>query len=238
MSGFRYRILAIIEPGAHDTGVKTVVEATAADTALTETGTGAKAAEGASQNPENAQETQAAHTTESTGHAEGESTQGIAALGLDPLAILAQAATFLVLFFVVKKYAMEGIVKNLDNRHKDINRGLHLTAEMDKQKAQLDEQVEKALMAARKDADAIIAEAHTESGSIVRFAEESASRKAEEILRAAEGKIERDIAEARRGLRAEMAGLVSEATEAVLGQKLDAGSDRKLVEDYLSEAMK
>lgn len=232
MTGFR--ILAVVEPEAHDTGVQTVTEATPTENkvAETEAEAGHKAAENAEQTPET-------HTTESTGHnGEEESTQGIAALGLDPLAILAQAFTFLVLFFVVKKFAMDGIVKNLDKRHKDINRGLHLTAEMDKQKAELDERVEKALKAARKDADAIIAEAHTESGSIVRAAEESASRKAEDILRAAEGKIERDIAEARKGLRAEMAGLVAEATEAVLGQKLDASADRKLVEDYLGEAMK
>lgn len=224
MTGFR--ILAVVEPEAHDTGVQTVSEPTHAAEESHAAGTTA------------AETTQTTHATEATGHAEEESTEGIAALGLDPFAILAQALTFLVLFFVVKKFAMDGIISNLDKRHKDINRGLHLTAEMDKQKAELDERVEKALKAARKDADAIIAEAHAESGNIVRAAEESASRKADEILRAAEGKIERDITEARRGLRVEMASLVSEATEAVLGQKLDAGTDRKLVEDYLSEAMK
>ena len=220
-----YTILAVVEPEAHNTGVQAVVQPTSMEGQSTET----KAAAGADQTT---------HSTESAGHGEEESTQGIAALGLDPFAIAAGMLTFLVFFFVVKKFAMDKIVENLDKRHKDINRGLHLAAEMDKQKAELDERVEKALRVARKDADAIIAEAHGESGNIIRAAEDSASRKAEEILRAAEGKIERDIAEARRGLRAEMASLVSEATEAVLGQKLDAGSDRKLVEDYLSEAMK
>jgi len=53
-------------------------------------------------------------------------------------------------------------------------------------------------------------------------AEAAATRKADEILRAAEGKIERDIADARAGLKAEMAGLITEATEAILNQKLDA----------------
>ncbi len=220
-----YRVLAVVESEAQDTGVKTVVEPTSGEESHTASSTAAES---------NAQ----SHTTESTGHGEEESTEGIAALGLDPFGIAAGMLTFLVFFFVVKKFAMDGIVTNIDKRHKDINRGLHLTAEMDKQKAELDERVDAALKAARTDADAIIAEAHTESGIIVRAAEESASRKAEEILRAAEGKIERDILEARRGLRAEMASLVSEATEAILGQKLDASADRKLVEDYLSEAMK
>lgn len=227
MTGFR--ILAVVEPEAHDTGVQTAAESTTNQNQSAETEAAHKVAEGAEQTT---------HTTESTGHGEEESVEGIAALGLDAFGIAAGMLTFLVFFFVVKKFALEKIVDNLEKRHKDINRGLHLASEMDKQKAELDERVEKALKAARKDADAIIAEAHTESGSIIRAAEESASRKAEDILRAAEGKIERDIAEARRGLRAEMANIVSEATEAVLGQKLDVTTDRKLVEDYLSEAMK
>jgi F-type H+-transporting ATPase subunit b len=167
-----------------------------------------------------------------------ETSEGIGALGLDPFAIAAQAVTFLLLLWVVKKYALDGIVKNLDKRHNDIDRGLHLTAEMDKQKAELELTVEKAMKNARVQADVILAEAQTESGKIIHAAEESASRKADAILKSAESKIEKDIAEARVGLKTEMAGLITEATEAILNQKLDDKSDRKLVEDYLKEAMK
>jgi F-type H+-transporting ATPase subunit b len=167
-----------------------------------------------------------------------EASEGIGALGLSLPAILASAITFLVLFWVIKKFALEGIVANLEKREKDINRGLHLTAEMDKQKAELEERVESVLKTVRKDADMILSEAKTESGSIIRSAEESATNRANEILRAAEGRIEREIAEARSGLKVEMATLISETTEAILGEKLDAGSDRKLIEKYLSEAMK
>ena len=167
-----------------------------------------------------------------------ESSEGIGALGLSLPAIIASAITFLVLFLIVKKYALSGIVANLEKRENDINRGLHLTAEMDKKAAELEATVEKTLKQARIDADAIIAEAHTETGRMIQEAEEKANRKAEDIMRAAEGKIEREIAEARAGLKSEMAGLVTDATEAILGQKLDETSDRKLVENYLKEAMK
>jgi len=170
--------------------------------------------------------------------AAGESSEGIGALGISLQSIGASAITFLLLFWVVRKFALESIVANLQKREEDINRGLHLSAEMDKQKAELDERIESALAGARKDADAIVAEAHTESGSIIKSAEESAQARAEEIIRAAEGKIEREIAEARVGLKGEMAELITEATESILNQKLDAAADRKLVESYLKEAMK
>jgi F-type H+-transporting ATPase subunit b len=167
-----------------------------------------------------------------------ETSEGIGALGLDPIALLAQAATFLLLLWVVKKYALDGIVKNLDKRHNDIDRGLHLTAEMDKQKAELEATVEKAMANARKESDVIIAEARTESGRVIQAAEESANRRAEEIMKAAEGKIANDISSARQELKEEMANLITDATEAILNQKLDAKEDLKLIEDYLKEAMK
>lgn len=172
------------------------------------------------------------------GEKAAEGSEGIGALGLSLPAIVASAITFLVLFFVIKKFALDGIVANLKKREDDINRGLHLTAEMDKKSAELEQTVAAELKKARKEADAIIAEANTETGKMIQAAEEKAKNKADEILRAAEGKIERDIVEARNGLKAEMAGLITEATEAILGEKLDAKSDRKLVENYLKEAMK
>lgn len=218
------RILAVVDEKAHDTGVQQVSESQASGEHAADTTHG------------QATDSSEVHTTESTAHEE--ESQGIAALGIDPFAIGAQALTFLVLFFIIKKYALSAIVSNLETRRKDINRGLRLTAEMDKQKAELDERVDAALKEARKDADAIIAEANTESGRIIRQAEESASRKADDMLMAAEGKIEREIAEARKGLRIEMAALVSEATEAILRTKLTVESDRKLVEDYVNEALK
>ena len=224
-----YRILAVVEETAHDTGVQQVSEPVADEHATTVTESG----------DTHATDTQAesSHAITSTEEHGGES-QGIAALGLDPIAIGAQLLTFLVLFVVVKKYALEGIVKNSAKRNEDINRGLHLTAVLDKEKADLDLKVEEALKAARKDADKIIAEAHSESNKIIQAAEIAAGRKAEDVMKAAEGKIERDIAEARKGLKSEMAELITEATEAVLNQKLDSNSDRKLVEDYLKGAMK
>jgi len=167
-----------------------------------------------------------------------EASEGIGALGLSLPAIIASAVTFTLLYIVVKKYALGGIVSNLEKRETTISRGLHLTAEMDKAKIELEATVEKALRDARKESDSIIAEANAETGKMIQAAEERANHKADEILRAAEGKIERDISEARKGLKAEMANLITDATEAILNEKLDDSSDRKLVENYLKGAMK
>ena len=174
------------------------------------------------------------HTFASTASAEDE---GIAALGIDPLAILIQAATFLVLFFLIQKLALKKIVTSLEERRKTINRGLHLTSEMDTLKADLDARVEKALKKARKDADVILQEARTESNEIIKAAEMSAGRKADALLRDASAKIDRDITQAKKDLKNEVVGLVTEVTGAVLREKVTASEDRKLTEKYLKEVL-
>lgn len=154
---------------------------------------------------------------------------GIGALGIDPLAILAQAATFLVLFFVIKKFALDGIVKTLEKRRKTIDDGVRLGREMEAEKEQLDAKVEAMLKKARVEADGIIAAGQKESSDIIRKAEAAAQRKAEAILEEAHGKIDEDIAAARKGLEQEMRTLVAEATEVIIEEKLDAKKDESLI---------
>lgn len=167
-----------------------------------------------------------------------EESAGIAALGMDPIAIIVQATTFIVLFFLIQKLALKKIVNTLEERRKTINRGLHLTAEMDQMKAELDARVEGALKEARQEADVIINEARAESVQIVRAAEESATRKTEALLKDAEAKIERDIAHAKKELKSEVVGLVTEVSAAVLREKVsNTPTDRTLTEKYLKEVL-
>ncbi len=158
-----------------------------------------------------------------------EEVSGIGALGIDPLAILAQAATFLILFFVIKKFALDGIIKTLEKRRKTIDDGVRLGREMEAEKEQLDEKIDEALRKARVESDAIIAGGQKEAGEIIKAAEEAATRKADAILTDAHGKIEDDIEAARKGLEQEMRALVAEATEVIIEEKLDAKKDESLI---------
>lgn len=162
--------------------------------------------------------------------------QGIAALGIDPLAILAQAVTFLILFFLIKKFALGKIVKTLEDRRKTIDKGVLLGIEMEKEKAHLDESVEKLLQQARKDADKIIAGGQSEAGAIIKKAEDDAKRKADALMADAHNRIGEDIERAKTELKKEMVQLVASATGAVIKEKVTATSDGKLIEKILQEA--
>ncbi len=161
--------------------------------------------------------------------------EGIAALGIDPLAILAQAVTFLVLFFLIKKFALGKIVNTLETRRKTIDKGVLLGIEMEKEKTHLDEEVEKLLQQARVEADKIIAGGQTEAGAIIKKAEDDAKRKADALMADAHNRIGEDIERAKKELKKEMIDLVATATGAIIREKVTAQSDGKIIEKILGE---
>lgn len=167
--------------------------------------------------------------------ATAEEPEGIAALGIDPLAILAQAATFLLLFFLIKKYALSGIVDTLEKRRKTIDDGVRLGREMEAEKERLQETIAAQLHKARVESDNIIAMTKEESAVMIRDAESTAQAKAENILRDAHAKIDEDIARARASLEKDIRELVADATAVVLEQKIDAQKDSSLIERAIAK---
>ncbi len=160
---------------------------------------------------------------------------GIGALGVDLKGLLLQIVTFLVVFFLLKKFALDKIVATLEKRRQTIDDGVQLGQEMAAQKASLDAKVEKVLHKARLEADKIITAGHHEAGVLLKEAEEAARHKSEQMFADASRRIEEDLAGARRQLEKETLQLVAEATAAVLAEKLDGERDRQLIESAVKE---
>ncbi len=167
--------------------------------------------------------------------ASGAEPQGIAALGIDPWAILAQAVTFLVLFWIVKKFALDKIVATIEERRKTIDKGVTLGLKMEQEKEQLDEKVEAMLRKARLEADKVISQSEKDAGGIIKEAEITANKKADALMAEAHNRIEDDMQRAKRELKQEMVELVSAATETIIEEKVDATKDAKLIGKALKE---
>jgi F-type H+-transporting ATPase subunit b len=167
-----------------------------------------------------------------------ESAGGIAALGIDPWAILAQAVTFLLLFFIIKKFALKPIVASLEERRKTIDQGVHLGYKMAEEQTKLEEKIESELHKTREKADQIVADAHKDAGDILRAAEDNASRKVDDMLVEAHARIEDDMKKAQEALRQDMLGLVADATEVIIGEKLDRKKDEELIHRALARGGK
>lgn len=158
---------------------------------------------------------------------------GIAALGIDPLAILAQAGTFLLLFFIIKKYALTSIVNALEDRRKTIDKGVRLGIKMEAEHAKLEEQIEKSLQKARAQADQIIDNAKHESAELIKAAEAKAQAKVDTMISDAQAKIKDDVAHARDELKVEILEYVADATEIIIDEKLDDQKDNQLIKRFI-----
>lgn len=176
---------------------------------------------------------EAASSGEAAGHAAEEAT-GIAALGLDPLAILAQAGTFLLLFWVVKKFALGKIVATLEQRRKTIDDGVRLGQKMEAEHAKLEEKIEAELHKARTEADKILADAQREAGEAIKAAEEEATQKVDQMIADAHVRIEDDMQKAKKALEKDILSLVAEATEVIIEEKLDQKKDSGLIQRALT----
>lgn len=160
---------------------------------------------------------------------------GLDALGVDPVAVLAQAVTFLALFWLVKKFALDKIVAALEERRQTIDKGVRLGLKMQAETERLNAMIDRELHKVRAEADKIVAMAHEEAGDIIRQAEDKATAKAAVMLTEARARLEDDIRLARLDLQKEVVGLVADATEAVIGERLTAEKDERFIRRVLAE---
>ncbi|MCA9333262.1 F0F1 ATP synthase subunit B [Candidatus Saccharibacteria bacterium] len=155
---------------------------------------------------------------------------GLGALGVSFSAFLIQLLTFILVFMILKKFVFDRVGKLLEQRRKVIDDGVRMGLRMEKEKAKLDDDVKKALREARQEADRIIANANKEAREILRESEKTAQRKTEAMIADVEARIEEDKKQALKKLEKDIVGLVSEATETIVHEKVDPKKDAELID--------
>ncbi len=159
-------------------------------------------------------------------------------LGFSPQAFLIQIVTFVLVFALLKKFAFDKIVALLDNRHKVIDDGVRLGRKLEREQEKLDQEAARITREARHEADRIIANGHKEAREILRDAEKAAKRKTDTMLADAEARIHEDAQAAKRKLEKDIVNLVSEATEAIVGEKVDPKKDAEIIEKVIRKRAK
>jgi F-type H+-transporting ATPase subunit b len=160
---------------------------------------------------------------------------GLGALGVSWSALVIQLITFILGFFVVKKYAVKPIMKVLDDRHQKIETGLKLSEKLIKQEKELQIKVENMIYQARIDADQILADSNEEAQAIVKKAEAEANRRAELIIQEAKERINLETSRAKKELEKDILTLIGDTTEALLREKIDRRQDIELISRLLND---
>ncbi len=168
----------------------------------------------------------------------GESSSGLGALGVDGQAFVIQLITFLLAFLVLRKWAFKPILKVLQDRRNTIDKGVKLGEQMQKRQVELEKEVDEKLHQARVKSDGIIASAQDTARQSAQEIEEKARNKAANIVDEAKRNIAQDTNRARKRLEGELVGLITETTEAIIEEKVDAKKDAGLISKALKERTK
>lgn len=159
----------------------------------------------------------------------------LAKLGINWKLLLAQAVNFLILLYVLKRFAYQPLLRLLDERSRKIEKGL-ADAEAAREK----------LATSLEEEKKILATAREEARRTLEQAEANAKKRDAALLAETKGKIDKMITDADAHLAEEKSKLIREAKaeltsvvllglEKMLREKVDADRDRTLVAKALAE---
>lgn len=160
----------------------------------------------------------------------------MSALGINIGALIAQLAVFLIVLWVLGKYAFPVLTKTLDTREAKIREGIENAERSRRELAEAEKRVEALLNQARLDSQATIAKATQAAEHVKAEIEQDAQRRAREIQSQAEKRIEQMLVQARAQLRQEVADLAIMAAEHVVGTSLDQTTSRRLVSEFVAQS--
>lgn len=151
-------------------------------------------------------------------------------LGINGKLLLAQIVNFLILLFVLYKFAYGPILKMLEERTDKIEKGLKDADESHKKLAEIVQKEKEVMAEARKEAQAIIVKAEEQAKKSKDGIAIEAKAQAEKIMQDTEKKIEEEKNKMLAEVKGEISNLVIIATEKIISQKLDTAKDKELIE--------
>jgi F-type H+-transporting ATPase subunit b len=133
-----------------------------------------------------------------------------------------QSLVFLILIFLLRKYAWKPILNAVNEREASIEGALKAAENARAEMESLQASNEAIMKEAREERERILKEARDMKNSIVAEAKETAAAEAEKTVAAAKAAIEAEKASAIAELKNQAATLSIEVAEKVLGQELSA----------------
>jgi F-type H+-transporting ATPase subunit b len=145
---------------------------------------------------------------------------------------------FLVVFFILRKYAWPAIIKGLSEREKGIADALETAEKVKAEMAQLKNENEALLAKAREERAQLLKEARETRDKIVNEAKEQAKVEANKIITDAQAAINQQKMAAITDLKNQVGNLVIEVSEKVLRRELSNKNEQEAYINTLSKEIK
>jgi len=149
--------------------------------------------------------------------------------GVQPVLLLAQIVNFLIIFWLLKKFAYKPIFKVLEKRQKLIEDGVQ-NAQKSEEVLQRSLEKEKALLKkAQLDASQILSDTQKQAQEMLSLAEENTKKRVERMLEDGKKEIEEQTTIAQKQLAHQTARIAVEILEKSLLNVVDAKTQKEIV---------
>ena len=148
---------------------------------------------------------------------------------------IAQVILFLVVYWVLNKYAFGPVLKMLQERRRRIEEGQHNAEKIKKQLAEAELRYQEVLRKANEDATRLLEEARTSSDAISQKQLQQAIKDAEGIVAKAQDTIVQERNKMVSEVKKEMVDLVVNTTAKVVGKVLTPEDQKRLSEETVKQ---
>lgn len=159
-------------------------------------------------------------------------------IGFDWQVAVANFISFLLIYWILKKYAFGPIGKIIDERKKVINEGVSRAQESETELLVAKQKAEEELKEARSQANQIVAKAKENGDDLLARAQADAEGKADIEMDKAHKNIEKQKEQMERDLLEKTAGLVALGVAKILDEDVDAKQNESISERALETLKK
>jgi len=149
--------------------------------------------------------------------------------------IVAQIIGFLLLLFFLRLFAWKKILKLLDDRKEHIALELKNIEDAKLEVSKMKSEYESKISQAGQMFDRKIQEAMEEGKKVNEVMRKKAYEQAQEIIENAKKNMEYELSRAKEEVKNEIIDMVIKGADELIGEKLTAEQDKKLVADFLDE---
>jgi|SRR5579872_467993 len=150
--------------------------------------------------------------------------------GINWFLLVAQIVNFLIIFWLLKKFAYKPLFAMLEKRKKEITKGLE-DAEKSQELLEKTQQEEKEILKkAQGQAQDILSDAQKQAQETLNLAEEGAKIRVAKMLEDGKREIEQEVVEAQRALSHHTAQLAVQLLEKSLPDMVDSKTQKEVVE--------
>jgi F-type H+-transporting ATPase subunit b len=155
-------------------------------------------------------------------------------IGFDWQVALANFVSFLIIFWILKKWVFGPVGDIIQQRKETIEDGVNMAQKSQEELERAQKQAEDTLREANADANSIVAKAKSHGDDLIASATAQAQEEAQKVSAKAQESIEKEKQAIERELLAKTAGLVSLGVQKILQEEVDEAKHDELTKRALS----